>query len=122
MRRLPGLRLMYLSLKFVRGYHCPNEAIGKLVKLLHVTFLNRFNFLQLLKIILESSSFTSKPLRVFLSLCMLHLKISALRWILLLSHEGWILIISSGTLQVRLNRPRCFQRWSESIQTLSCYH
>ena len=62
MRRLPGLSLMYLSLKFVRGYHCLNKAIGKLVKLLHITFLNKFNFLQLFKIILRSSFFTSKPL------------------------------------------------------------
>ena len=62
MRRLPGLSLMYLSLKFVRVYHCLNKAIGKLVKLLHITFLNKFNFLQLFKIILKSSFFTSKPL------------------------------------------------------------
>ena len=103
MRRLPGLSLMYLSLKFVRGYHCLNKAIGKLVKLLHITFLNKFNFLQLFKIILRSSFFTSKPLfeSIFASLYASSEKLSfemdssAFPWRQDFNHIIWYLVISS---------------------------
>ena len=103
MRRLPGLILMYLSLKFVRGYHCLNKAIGKLVKLLHITFLNKFNFLQLFKIILKSSFFTSKPLfeSIFASLYTSSEKLSfemdssAFPWRQDFNHIIWYLVISS---------------------------